>query len=65
MYQDGIELELVSRILGHNSTQATRIYSPPSVEMLRDAMENQADYPAEKPLWEEKDEKLARLCGLR
>jgi hypothetical protein len=33
--------------------------------MLREAMDNQADYPPEKPLWEGKEEELARLCGLR
>lgn len=65
LYQDGVELELVSRILGHSSTQTTRIYATPSIEMLREAMDNQADYPPEKPLWEGKEEELARLCGLR
>jgi site-specific recombinase XerD len=65
LYQDGVELELVSRILGHSSTQTTRIYATPSVEMLREAMENQNEVPDEKPLWEGKEEELARLCGLR
>ena len=65
LYQDGVELELVSRILGHSSTQTTRIYAAPSVEMLREAMENQNEVPDEKPLWEGKEEELARLCGLR
>ena len=27
LYQSGVELELVSRILGHTSTQTTRIYA--------------------------------------
>lgn len=27
LYQSGIDLELVSRILGHTSTQTTRIYA--------------------------------------
>lgn len=65
LYQDGVELELVSRILGHSSTQATRIYATPSIEMLREAMDNQTDYPPQKPLWEGKEEELARFCGLR
>lgn len=65
LYQDGVELELVSRILGHSSTQTTRIYATPSIEMLREAMENQTDYPSEVPLWEGKEDELARLCGLR
>lgn len=65
LYQDGVELELVSRILGHSSTQTTRIYATPSVEMLREAMENQNQASDEKPLWEGKEEEMARLCGLR
>ena len=40
LYQSGVELELVSRILGHTSTQTTRIYASPSIEMLKTAMEN-------------------------
>ena len=35
LYQDGTELELISRILGHSSTETTRIYAIPSVEMMR------------------------------
>lgn len=65
LYQDGVELELVSRILGHSSTETTKIYATPSVEMLRKAMENQKGIPDEKPLWEGKEEELARMCGLR
>lgn len=40
LYQDGTELELISRILGHFSTETTRIYAIPSVEMMRKAMES-------------------------
>ena len=35
MYQDGTELELISRILGHSSTETTRIYAVPSIDMTR------------------------------
>lgn len=38
LYQDGVELELVSRILGHSSTQTTRIYATPSMKMMQEAM---------------------------
>ena len=66
MYQDGTELELISRILGHSSTQTTRIYATPSVEMMRKAMEhNNSAFPDEKPLWEDDESELARLCGIR
>lgn len=65
LYQDGVELELVSRILGHSSTETTRIYATPSVEMMRKAMENAEAVPEEKPLWEGNEDELAKLCGLR
>ena len=66
LYQDGIELELVSKILGHSSTQTTRIYATPSVEMMRKAMEhNNSALPDEEPLWLDDESELARLCGIR
>lgn len=66
LYQDGVELELVSRILGHSSTQTTRIYADPSMEMMRKAMErNKTTVPDEAPLWLDDEEELARLCGIR
>ena len=36
---NGVDIELISRILGHASTQTTRIYTIPSLEMLKEAME--------------------------
>jgi len=65
LYQNGVELELVSRILGHSSTETTRIYATPSVEMIRKAMENAEAVPEEKPLWEDNEDELAKFCGLR
>lgn len=66
LYQDGIELELVSRILGHSSTQTTRIYATPSIEMMKKAMENVSESMFdEKELWLDDEEELARFCGLR
>jgi integrase/recombinase XerD len=66
LYRDGVELEMVSVILGHSSTQTTRIYATPSIEMMRDAMEGStADIPDEEAEWLTDDDELARLCGLR
>ncbi|MDW2799666.1 tyrosine-type recombinase/integrase [Clostridium boliviensis] len=65
LYQNGVELELVSRILGHSSTETTRIYAVPSIEMMREAMEKGNLAVSEAPLWPEADEEMARLCGLR
>ncbi len=65
LYQDGTELELISRILGHSSTETTRIYAIPSVEMMRKAMENGNFSTDEKPLWPDDETEMARICGLR
>lgn len=66
LYQDGVELELVSRILGHASTQTTRIYAAPSIEMMREAMEHEEEaLPDEYPIWTDDESELARLCGIR
>jgi site-specific recombinase XerD len=68
LYQSGVELALISRILGHAQIETTRIYAVPSMGMLREAMES-VETPAQsaaKPLWESCSEAdLAKLCGLR
>ena len=58
-------LELVSRILGHSSTETTRIYAVPSIEMMRKAMETGSLSTDEKPLWPDDEEEMARIYGLR
>ena len=65
LYQDGTELELISRILGHSSTETTRIYAVPSVEKMRKAMETGNLSTDEKPLWPDDEAEMAHLCGLR
>jgi site-specific recombinase XerD len=65
LYQDGTELELISRILGHSSTVTTRIYAVPSLEMLRKAMESDMMSTDEKPLWSDDEAEMAHICGLR
>ena len=66
LYRNGVDLELVSRILGHSSTETTKIYATPSLEMIRRAMESvESPDVAEKPLWLGNEEEMARLCGLR
>ena len=66
LYQDGVELELVSRILGHSSTQTTRIYATPSMKMMQEAMRGSiGGMPEEEPLWTDNEDELARICGLR
>jgi len=65
LYQNGVELELVSRILGHSSTETTRIYAVPSIEMMRTAMEKGNVSVPEEPMWPDGEEEMAHLCGLR
>ena len=66
LYQNDVSLELVSRMLGHASTQTTRIYARPSVAMLQEAIEKSPYIsPDEQVLWTDDEDELARLCGLR
>ena len=62
LYQSDVELELVSRILGHASTQTTRIYAKPSLEMIKSAMDrSNPELNAEQPLWPDDEVELARI----
>ena len=68
LYQSGVELALITRILGHSSIETTKIYATPSMEMLRAAMESieTPEQSSEKPLWKScSEDTLAKLCGLR
>ena len=66
MYQNGVELDLVSRILGHETVETTRShYAVPSQEMLKQSMER-AGANLEKPEWEkETDEEILKYLDLR
>jgi site-specific recombinase XerD len=67
LYQDGVSLPLVSRLLGHASLETTRLYAQPSLKMLRDAIESVDTSKGEavKPIWEGDEVVMAKLCGLR
>ena len=65
LYQNGVELELIARLLGHSSTETTRIYAVPSLEMMRQAMESGKLSVDETPQWPDDEEEIARLCGIR
>lgn len=67
LYQNGVALPLVSRILGHASLQTTQLYAKPSIDMLRramDAVESPAQHD-EKPVWINDESVMAKLSGLR
>ncbi len=66
LYQCDIELELISRILGHASTQTTRIYAKPSLAMIKEAMEkSNKTIKQEEPQWPEDESEIAKYFGLR
>lgn len=65
LYQCNVDLELVSRILGHSSTQTTRIYAKPSLQMIQEAMEKSTVTISEDPIWPDDESELAKLFGLR
>jgi len=67
MYQDGVALPLISRILGHVNLDTTTIYAKPSLGMMRDAMESASPSQVkdEQPLWVGSEEEMARKSGLR
>ncbi len=67
LYQNNVELALVSRILGHANLDTTRIYAKPSMAMMREAMSS-VEVPQtkdEKQLWDGSEAEMARNCGLR
>lgn len=63
LYQNNIPLELVGRILGHSSIETTKIYAKPSLNQLKQIIENENDICTE-PEWNTEDE-IAKLFGLR
>ena len=64
LYRDGVPLEMVSAILGHESSETTKIYAIPSAEQIRKALEKgQLDESRDK-LWEGKTDDIRRMFGL-
>lgn len=65
IYRDGAELELISRILGHSSTETTKLYAIPSIEMMRNVMETGRLSTDEISHRSDDEAEFARQCGLR
>lgn len=64
LYRDNVPLELISRVLGHSSTDTTKdYYTTPSLEQMRKVVENKSDIDVE-PEWENED-RIAKLFGIR
>lgn len=66
LYQNGVELDLVSRTLGHEQIETTKShYAVPSEEMLRRSMEKAGTNVAEPERENETDEKILKYLGLQ
>lgn len=67
LYQNGVALSLVSRLLGHARLETTQLYASPSLKMLREAITSveTPEEKAERPLWADNKDMLRRLCSLR
>jgi site-specific recombinase XerD len=67
LYRNGVDLPLVSRLLGHAHLETTQIYATPSLEMLRDAITSveTSEQKAERPVWEGNEIMMEKLSGLR
>lgn len=67
LYRNGVDLPLVSRLLGHARLETTQIYASPSLKMLRDAITSveTPEQKAERPIWEGNEAMLMKLSGLR
>ena len=65
LYRDGVPIEMVAAILGHSSTETTKIYAIPSIQQMREALEKgQLESQSTERLWEGKEEELRRMFGL-
>ena len=65
LYRDGVPIEMISAILGHEKTETTKIYASPSVEQLREAIaKGQPEEEYLEKLWEGNEEEILRKFGL-
>jgi len=70
LYQAGIPLSYIKDFLGHVSVNTTDIYASTDTSMMRAALEkiNKGDgeqTSKEVPVWEDNEEMILKLCGLK
>lgn len=68
LYQMGMPLSYIKDFLGHSSVNTTNVYASADVSMLKAALEKaneHNDIPKEVPVWQENEELLLHLCGLK
>ncbi len=70
LYKNGVPLELVSQILGHNQLETTKIYAFADVEMKRKAIQKAGisqiipKTKSDKDFWND-ESTILELCGLK
>lgn len=64
LYRDGVPLEMVSAILGHSSSETTKIYAIPSVEQMREALSKGQPEDGNEQFWIGKEDEIRKLFGL-
>ena len=68
LYQDGVDISLISKVLGHSSIETTKDhYAIPSLEQKKAAMEKGSTCEPgmqQEQLWPDDEDELARICGL-
>jgi site-specific recombinase XerD len=67
LYQQGYDIYTIARFLGHEQVETTKEYLSPSMEQLREALENTCakNEFGDLPSPEGYEAKRARLCGIR
>lgn len=69
LYQSGVPLSYIKDFLGHVSADTTSIYASADTTMIRDALEKAARMEnssyAETPVWEDNEDMILKLCGLK
>ena len=70
LYQAGIPLSYIKDFLGHVSVNTTDIYASADTSMMRAALErvskrDDEGSSAEMPIWQDNEEMILKLCGLK
>ena len=69
LYQSGVPLSYIKDFLGHVSVDTTSIYASADTTIIRDALEKAAKMGnssyAETPVWEDNEDMILKLCGLK
>ena len=64
LYRDGVPLEMIAAILGHESTETTKRYAIPSADQLREALEKGQQPDETEKLWSGKEDEIRKRFGL-